>query len=74
MNKSALMAGLPATPPPTVTVPNAAPETIVVSIWGGPPGPAGEPGAGVSLQGVASMWPPSGTPAAGDLYVEIVVG
>ena len=66
---SALKAGLPATPPPNVTVPNAAPETIVVSIWGGPPGPAGEPGAGVSLQGVAATWPPSDTPAAGDLYV-----
>lgn len=66
---SALKAGLPATPPPNVTVPNAAPETIVVSIWGGPPGPAGKPGAGVSLQGVAATWPPSDTPAAGDLYV-----
>jgi hypothetical protein len=69
MNKAALMAGLPATPPPNVTVPNAAPETIVVSIWGGPPGPAGAPGAGVSLQGVAETWPPSDAPAAGDLYV-----
>jgi len=66
---TATLAGLPATPPPTVSVPNAAPETIVVSIWGGPPGPAGEPGAGVSLQGVASTWPPSDTPAVGDLYV-----
>jgi len=66
---TATLAGLPAAPPPTVSVPNAAPETIVVSIWGGPPGPAGEPGAGVSLQGVASTWPPSDTPAVGDLYV-----
>jgi hypothetical protein len=66
---TAQMAGLPAAPPPTVSVPNAAPETIVVSIWGGPPGPAGEPGAGVALQGVASTWPPSATPAVGDLYV-----
>ena len=69
MNKAALAAGLPAAPPPTISVPNPAPETIVVSVWGGPPGPAGAPGAGVSLQGVAASWPPSDAPATGDLYV-----
>lgn len=45
----------------------SAPVEIVV--WGGPEGPAGPPGSGIELMGVASSWPPAETPGEGDLWI-----
>jgi hypothetical protein len=44
-------------------------QRIEVTIWGGPSGPAGPPGAGIQIKGTAETWPPANAPSDGDLWV-----
>lgn len=44
-------------------------EPVKLVIQSGPRGPAGAPGAGVQVKGIAAKWPPSADPAPGDLWV-----